>query len=272
MTRWRDAPYWVHSDPGDNSRNNIPDGFTPPETVETAARRITAELEAACPGECNAKWRTQQRYAAAELHRAHTAGRDPDPDRLTGPLTAHDRAPVWCRACADEIIGLTARLPDVAADVGARRDGHLAPPPPSERRAAAVAPPSPSPAWDQVDVIATFAADWSEQLAQHLEITARPGRSTTVLTRHVAFLIGHKSALLAAPFAETYGQQVRALVHRSERLGGVDPLVHRLKDPCFVCGRKDLKRPDGAGKVTCGHCGRSWKWELFDFLDRKSVV
>lgn len=272
MSQYRDAPYWVHSQPDDEK----PDPAIV-ENVDQATARISAELEDACPGECNHRWRRQQQRAVVELQRSIVARRIPDQRIIRGPLTAEQRAPVWCRSCADEIASTTARLPDVAAAVGRRRDGRLAAPPPTERRAPAVAPPSPSPAWDQVDLIVAFAVSYADRHARQIGLpdpigyhpSGLPAPDLTGVTR---WLVGHRSSLLAAPYAQDYGRELRSLVYRSEKVGGIDRLVHRLKDRCFVCDRRDLKRADGKGQVVCGSCGRSWEWELFEFLAKAATT
>lgn len=241
-----------------------------PETIEQAIRRIDGELDTACPGECNRAWRKHQRRAVLELQAAVDQRRDPNPERIR-PLTYAEAAPVWCRACTDQIVSGLGRLPELAAACGRRRDGQLAPAPPVERRATASAPPSPSPGWDQVDTIVAFAAEWADRLSRHLaepdparyDQNGLPGRT---LTHSVWWLIGHRSPLMAAPFAREFGLELLTLVHRTEKVAGVDPLEHRIRTPCFMCGRRALTRRDGAARVVCGNCRRSWPEDQYDWL------
>lgn len=281
MSRHRDAPYWVHSDPtpppsaGDDQAADAA-----PETIEESIKRIGAELEDACPGTCNKRWRSKQREAVAELDRASHAT-DPVEQTPNPRIVQHGRpyaaaAPVWCGDCTAEILAGIGRLPDLAASCGRRRDGQLAPPPPTERHAPAIAPPSPSPAWDQVDLIVSWTAQWADKLATHLRDTdpalyRRNGFPGFTLTRTIAFLLNRKAPLMAAPFAKDFGRELLDLVERSAKVGGVDELVHHLKDACFACKRKKLERRDGADKVICQNCGRSWPESMFAYLAKHAT-
>lgn len=248
-----------------------------PETIEQAALRIGAEIDAACPGECNKQWRKASRRALRDLERSNTTGEPLDARIMGHPLTAEPGAPVWCAACAAEVLSGLSRLPDLAAACGRRKDGRLAPPPPSERHALAVAPPSPSPAYDQVEAIVAFAAGWADQLARHLEhddpaLYRLDGFRGPTLTRSVAFLIHRRSALLSAPFARTFGTALLSLVHRCTMVGGVDPLVHELAEPCYTCKRRGLSRRDGQDYVICSYCGRRWPWGQFQWLAQHVIA
>lgn len=278
ITQHRDAPYWTHSQPDDQEE-------VTPETIEASIARIAAELEDACPGQiqrdgdgCNQRWRTAQRRAVAELDRAIHA---PAPEcvpalHLVRPRPYNAGAPVWCRACTAEILSGVGRLPELAAAAGARRDGQLAPPPQSERHAAAVAPPSPSPAWDQVDQIVSWTALQADRLARHLHepdpaLYRRTGFPAPTLTRTVAYLLHRKTALMAAPFARDFGRELLDLVARSEKVASVDELVHHLPDACFACGRKKLERRDGHDRVVCRACHRSWPESMFAYLAKHAT-
>lgn len=276
-SRHRDAPYWVHSDP---EAPVEPVAVQAPESLPERFARLQREADAACPGQCNHRWRKAQARILADLERA-AAGAFGDPGILSifpqaGDLTFAARAPIWCRACADEILTGLGRLPDLAAACGWRRDGQLMPPPPSEGHAVAVAPPSQSPGFDQAEAIASFVAEWSDRLSRHLALPdpatyRQDGTRGYTLSTHVAWLAGHKTALLSAPFAQEFGKALLSLVYRSEMVGGVDALVHKIREPCFVCHRSTLRRRDGSDRVVCEGCGRDWPSHLFDYLAHNIV-
>lgn len=248
-----------------------------PETIDQILQRLSDEIDTACPGECNKEWRKAVRRVIRALERGLAAGDTPDPDIWADLLTPEQGRPVWCSTCAAEVVRGVSRLPDLAAACGRRRDGQLAPPPPSERHAPAVAPPSPSPAFDQVEAIVAFAAGWADQLARHAgdDDPARyrvNGFRGPTLTRSVAFLIHRRTALLSAPFAREFGTELLSLVSRVEKVGGVDTLLHELAEPCYTCGRRGLSRRDGDDYVECGYCGRRWPWGQFEWLAKHVIA
>lgn len=214
----------------------------------------------ACPGECNKLWR--KRYhprALDELRLAYITRYEPVPyepdvraiDRGVDNLVK--RRGAWCDECAMAIrsaVGALPGLADKCLTIGGLEDpGRLAPTPPLEQTGGKhqklVAPASPSPAFDMADLIRAWPDDWCRELAIHLDVHVPNGYSS---------LLGHWSALMAAPFAKRFGMDALQMRRRAELAAGVDDLVERLKTPCPKCRRKALEHRDGADSVECRNC------------------
>lgn len=294
ITKHRDAPYWVHSAP------DVGPVEPTSTTVDEAA--LFAAAAAGCPGPCNRVWRDRKdrvdRFGPIRAAKLLLDQGPEHPDGLDEKVLRRGLAvvgqPVWCRDCADTIRVATGRLPEIAASAGARRDGQLAPAPRAERHGTAVAPPSPSPGWDTVDDVITWAVTWAETVADYLANSGReyriefgrldedreigwkvytdhavPQPVPTVdrtLTSCAAFLQHRMTAVLSAPFAKDYGLELTSLVRRSEKVAGVDDLVHHLPLPCLQCDRKALQRKDGKDLIVCKACKASWTQESYDRL------
>jgi hypothetical protein len=234
-------------------------------------------VEGACPGPCNKPfWRVHAK-ALAEVQMAYATRAErtpyvPDEGVVAGALEAlHQGSPHWCRACADTLRATVGALPGLAEACARRRDGKVAAAPASEVRVAAVAAPSPSPGWDALDQIGRWLADWAGEVAD-LAGTPRPwnraggGGLQLELRRHAAYLAGHWSVVMACDDAVRFGNEARDLELRAKLTSGTDELEHHLPMPCMGCDTKALFRTDGAERVTCRHCKKSWEWKDYERL------
>lgn len=291
ITRHRDAPYWVHSAPTIDPED-LPNDKKPPTQLPTAAE-LHDLAKNACHGRCNQAWRTRDWAAEAivELEAAATEGRAVD-RRTVLRGVPKPAEPVWCRECAGRIRIATTELVQLWADVEPRDDGQLAAGGHTERLGTRVAPPSPSPAWDYWQDVATWAITWAEAVSDWLANrdrayliefgepedghlgwkvyldgpTATPASVPPALTSAVGYLTGHMSAVLSAPFAREYGDEVTGLVRRCRLAFGIDELVHHLPLPCLQCDKKLLRRKDGQDRIRCIGCGASWTQESYERL------
>lgn len=221
----------------------------------------------ACSGTCNRDFRFTNAKALSELRLAYITREErvpyiADERTVTRALaTVVHRQVSWCQDCDDEIRSAVGGLPALASKcrrIGGE-SGRLAPTPPSEVHVMAIAAPSPSPAFDMCDLIWRWPSKWGQMLGSHLDQPIGPDVSFD-------WLIGHWSALMAAPFAVEFGKDALALYRRAELAAGADSLVHHLPAPCMHCDRKALTRTDGKERVTCGYCHRWWKWEDYERL------
>lgn len=190
----------------------------------------------------------------------------------------------------------TTDLDELWFDVEPRDDGQLAATGRAERVGTRVAPPSPSPSWDYWEEVATWAITWAEAVSDWLANrdraylvefdvdpadpdpgllgwkvyldapTQTPAQIPQSLGSSVRYLVGHMSAVLSAPFAREYGEEVTGLVARCRLAFGVDDLVHHLPLPCLQCDKKALRRRDGQDRIKCVACGASWTQEDYDRL------
>lgn len=295
ITRHRDAPYWIHSqaavDPAD-----LPNDKQPPTPLPTVAQLYEA-AEHACPGRCNHAWRTRGWLgdAVMELDAGEAEGRAVDRRAVLRGLPK-PAEPVWCRACADRIKAATVDLDELWVDVEPRDDGQLAASGRVERVGTRVDAPSQSPAFDYWDDVASWAVTWAETLSEWLAnrdrayvvefdddpadpdplllgwkvyldpATNTPDEVRPYLGSAVRYLVGHMSAVLSAPFAREYGDEVTGLARRCRVAFGVDDLVHHLPLPCLQCDRKALRRRNGQDRIRCIACGASWTQDDYDRL------
>lgn len=295
ITRHRDAPYWVHSAPTID-RAELPNDKQPPTALPTV-EQIREAAQHACPGRCNQAWRTRGLHldAIIEIESAEQDQRLVD-RRVVLRGIPKPAEPVWCRGCAERIKVATADLDELWMDVEPRDDGQLAVSGPVERVGTRVDAPSQSPAWDYWNDVATWAITWAEAVSDWLANRDRaylvefdddpgdpdpallgwkvyldpashtPEQVNPYLGSAVRYLVGHMSAVLSAPFAREYGEEVTSLVVRCRMAFGVDELVHHLPLPCLQCDKKALRRRDGHDTIRCMACGASWSQDDYERL------
>ena len=254
--------YWPHSDP------------EPPEQQRIMSPRPAADdNDEPCPGPCNAAFR-----------RAELEGPDHDVPYAPGK-------PTWCvdqhafnhrgemlptlahHGCTTLILDRLTDLPDIAANL---TPGRLNTPRDTDidhgntrhggARSLAHAP-SPSPGWDTADEVIRWVLRLEDWLRHRLRDPddAHPYRT---LTEAVVYLHRHGDTLLATAQAGQIGRDILDTHRRLERLVGHDRLTHRLQEPCPRCGRKGLRRKDGAELVKCVGCRAVWDWDHFQLLAR----
>lgn len=250
ITRGRDRAFWVHSAPDDDD--------SPTPTLPTLDEYL-ALAKTACPGTCCRPFWRVHRAALDELTMAYATRDEPIPyvpddetvDRAVALLVAGK--PTWCQDCQDEIrsaLGAMDGLAEACQRI-AGNTGRLAPAEAIEKgkHSKIAEAPSPSPAFDMVDLIERWPAEWTPQLAAHIRLPE--GQS---MWAGYSTLLGHFAALMGAPFAKPFGNAALALRRRAELAAGVDMLVHHLPAPCNTCQRKALERRDGSDVIECRYC------------------
>jgi hypothetical protein len=79
-----------------------------------------------------------------------------------------------------------------------------------------------------------------------------------ILTEAVSTLVALDEELHYSVWSVDYLNAVFDAQTRMISLAGLARLVHRLNAACPECGRRHLIRHNGADRVHCYHCGRSW--------------
>lgn len=223
-----------------------------------------ARGETICPGsQCNRAFRR------AEDHWAAT-GEDHD-------VPYHAGRPIWCESvyvshvgargeittvcvhqgCTDLIAAALAELPRLLRDLPT--SGPLAIAAPAERRGTA-SPPSPSPAFDELDSFARWLDDLyhrTSQRAGHSGRTRTPGRQLDYLAAWV-------SVVLAGPDAERDGQAILSWQRRLRSIVGAQSEKWLLPGTCSACDtRGRLRHRNGDDLVRCAACGAACDWDTY---------
>ena len=103
-------------------------------------------------------------------------------------------------------------------------------------------------------------AQWVRVVAdqRHLRIAGR--------VDPVAFLLLHHPWSARQPWADDYGEEIRAAAAVARTLAGAGHLTHKLDLPCPYCGVAALVRDNGCDDVVCHCCGHQWTREDYDRL------
>lgn len=250
VTRHRDAPYWPHSAPDDDD--------DAPEVVDLDA--YSALARKACPGQCNKAWRRANPLAMSELRLAYITRDERIPYRADVDVVNGAVASLvavasgkWCSDCDEEIRAAVGRLDYVMNDVArlALDGGQLMPAPLSEIHAMAVDVPSPSPAFDLLDLLTRWPEKWLRKLS--VEVGGIDGLAEAGASYQS--MLGHWAQLMEASFAVAFGRDALATLKRSEMAAGIDDAVEHLVDSyCPRCDRSMLIRRNGSEQVECEYC------------------
>jgi hypothetical protein len=217
-----------------------------------------------CDGPCNGRYRkAQEEYQAALAgYRKAIADRkpdDPEPERPDEPGIRPWLGSPWCGRCQTRIRAELAELDDVAAIVIMFNDGHRVSTDAGTRVSGSRSAPSPSPASDAIDEMASMLRGWESALRGE-DPAARRGYLAAEITTSVAWLLSHFDQIITHPdLAPGFGEEVslwhRELKNRSK--SGVGR--HRKPMPCGRCHHISLYHEDGAQYVECvrkDECGR----------------
>jgi hypothetical protein len=167
--------------------------------------------------------------------------------------------PVWCRPCQARITAAVAGLPAACRLLAPGRLANPAGDTDATRHSTVTGSPSPSPAWDEVDVVLRWAVAAEDRLRHHLRHSIRVNVKRT-LWDAVAYLAAQATPWLCTPWAAEDGRTALILSRRIETASGRDRVVHRLPAPCPApgCNRLALVRDDGSNYVACRACGSRW--------------
>ena len=223
-----------------------------------------------CRGPCNARYRRAQADYTAALSDWHTAraARHPDdpeparPDPVT--LRPWDGAPVWCPRCQAQIRRELAELDDLASIITATADGHRTAADSDTRVTRSPAPPSPSPAADDIDELASMLRGW-ESAARGEDPKPRRGYLATEITTTVSWLVTHYDPMITNPdYAADFGTEIRAWHKRLARRAkaGTGKTPRHL--PCPRCQHRALCQDQGADYIECLNCGRLMSMDEYD--------
>lgn len=218
-----------------------------------------------CPGHCNKRWREASgayRAAMAVWQKAMAARSpgDPEPGHPDEPdVRPVYGAPVWCPKCTYQIRHDLADLEDVAALVLRYADGHRGSTDAGSRVSGSKEAPSPSPALDAIDELASVLRGWESALRGR-DTFGRRGLLATEVTTSVAWHLLHFDAMMASPdLAPDFGAEILQwnyqLRQRSRTGTGRTPKPM----PCSRCHHRSLSQEDGAQYVECSRkaeCGR----------------
>jgi len=218
-----------------------------------------------CKGPCNSRWRRAQddyRRAVGEWQEQMAARNpgDPEPERPAEPeIRAWEGSPWFCPRCQAQIRREMAELDDVASIVTAFADGHRVSTEAAGKVSGSKATPSPSPALDAIDELASVLRGWESAL-RGTEPAARRGLLAQEITTTVAWLTSHFDAMITHPdFGGDFGAEIsqwyRSLCQRSKAGTGRS----RKPMPCSRCHHLSLYQEDGAKYVECSRkaeCGR----------------
>jgi hypothetical protein len=215
-----------------------------------------------CPGSCNSKARKDAAtYKAALVEwddaMAARAEGDPGPPRPVPPdIRPWAGEPVWCLKCGATIRRELAELDDLAAIVAHASDGHREVMT-EGRVSGSRTPPSPSPAVEDLDELASVLRGWESAL-RGSDPAARRGYLASEITTSVAWLSAHFEPLIGSPdYGGDFGAEIRQWHKRLRDLGKAGTVRHRLPMPCPRCRRYSLTAEDGAQYVECAtDCGR----------------
>lgn len=175
----------------------------------------------------------------------------------------------YCQKCADKLRAALTEIPGLTFYLEALPQGRLVTKKADgdhTRHATRVDQISPSPAFDELDEVWSWAYGWAVSLADDLHHVG-PMRyrldgipDTSLAYTHVKYLLGNFTAVLSADWHEPFYEETLALRWRLERITGQDKLNHKIKAPCPSCDRRTLGREDGAAKVVCRNpdCSRVW--------------
>jgi ribosomal protein S27AE len=79
----------------------------------------------------------------------------------------------------------------------------------------------------------------------------------------LADLHDYDEALYHSEFGVRYLVEIFDVHRRMFSLAGLARLVYRLNAACPACGRRELVRHDGQGRILCARCGQSWPQRTF---------
>jgi hypothetical protein len=218
-----------------------------------------------CPGRsCNGRY-----WAATDAYRRDLAAYDPlNPETSRPEPPGPDIIwgwgdPVWCSDCQALISLHLAQLDTLAALLAAEADGHrdAGEQEKGGKRGAGSAPPSPSPAADDLDELARMLAAW-EAIYRTLKGWPSPpprGDLASRETERIAWLSRHLRGILASDIAADFGAEVlqwhRGMARQAK--AGVRTLRLPLRCPGRNCGWLTLTWTEGSDRVECGNpdCG-----------------
>lgn len=221
-------------------------------------------MEQICEGPCNSRWRKAQEdykraLAAYDNAMADRLEDQPEPERPEAPEIRPWLGDPWCSRCQARIRSELAELDDVASIVTMFADGHRASTDAGTRVSGSRSAPSPSPAGDAIDEMASMLRGWESALLG-TDPPARRGFLATEITTSVAWLMAHFGQLITHPdlgadFGEEISRWHRELKNRSKSGTG----RRRKPMPCSRCHHLSLYQEDGAQYIECARkaeCGR----------------
>ena len=217
--------------------------------------------EQPCAGPCNRSWREAQdayRKALAEYDPLDPQQSRPEPPSAQ-PWPGE---PVWCREDAAKVSLKLAQLDTLAAMLAATADGHRGQGDSERVSRSSAHAPSPSPAADDLDELASMLAGWEDAYRSIKGWPSAPPRGdlASAETERVAWLSRHLRGILADPdIGPDFGNEVLAW-HRgmsSKAKAGVRTLRKPMR--CPRCRLLSLTWTEGSDRVECGDdtCGLS---------------